>query len=101
MEGKLVVLVDFDMVLVVVVVVGGSLEGWNMVMKAYMFEIFVKYFAEVEVDIVVEEVDIVAVEVDIVAVEVDIVVEVDMVEELVEEDTFEEVEAYKYLYVVM
>ena len=94
MEDKLVVLVDFDMVLVVVVVVGGSLEGWNMVMKAYMFEIFVKYFAEVEVDIVVEEVDIVAVEVDI-------VVEVDMVEELVEEDTFEEVEAYKYLYVVM
>ena len=68
-----------------------------------MYVIFVKDFAAVEVDIeVAVEVDIeVVVEVDIEAVvEVDIEVVVDMVEEQVVEDTFEEMEVYKYLYVV-
>jgi hypothetical protein len=53
-----------------------------------MFVIFGKYVVVVEVDIEVEGAGI----------EVE---EVHMVEEQVEEDTFEVVEAYKYLYVVM
>ena len=74
-----------------------------------MYVIFVKDFVVVEADIAVVEVDIeVVVEVDIVVVEVDIevVVEVDIsavevgIEVVVEVDTFEEVEAYKYWYVV-
>ena len=53
-----------------------------------MLVIFGKYVVVVEVDIEVEGAGI----------EVE---EVHMVEEQVEEDTFEVVEAYKYLYVVM
>ena len=71
-----------------------TLEDQNIVMQAYKCEIFVKKGVEVvEEDIVVE--------VHIEAVEEDIVVEVHIeVEELVEGDTFEAVEAYRYLYVV-
>ena len=59
-----------------------------------MFAIFVKYVVVVEVDIEVEGAGIEVEEVHM--------VEVRMVEEQVEEDTFEVVvEAYKYLYVVM
>ena len=98
---------DFDMVL------GDfdTLEDWNKVILAYMYVIFVKDFAAVEADIeaelevdieVVVEVDIeVAVEADIeVVVEVDIEVVLDMVEEQAVEDIFEEMEVYKYSYVV-
>ena len=56
-----------------------------------MYVIFVKDFVAVGVDIAVVEVDIAVVEADIAVVEVGI--------EVVEGDTFEEAEAYKYLYV--
>jgi hypothetical protein len=53
---------------------------------------------EVHIEVVEEDIEV---EVHIEAVEEDIVVEVHIeVEELVEGDTFEAVEAYRYLYVV-